>query len=423
LKIVYHCADRVGAEMAGPGIRAAELSARLAGRHEVALFAPGASELPDGGFARHEPTAADLAQACRDADAFITQGFGFPLSALRGLRGRLVLDLYDPVQLEQLAHFGADASPDERVSLLYVRTRLHLLLRRADQVLCASPVQRILWLGWLGAAGRLTPEALAGDPEAESFLAIVPFGVPDESPRRGDSPLRRAAGVDGGVPVALWSGGMWDWMDPALAVRAMARLRDSGSAAHLVLLAGARPGGNPMRAAADEARRAVSALGLSDRVHFLDRWIPYCDRGEVLLDADVAVSAHGRSLEAQLAFRTRLLDCLWARLPVAVTRGDVLATEAEHDGWGAVADPGDVDGLAAALSRMLDPATNARARDAAGRAAARYTWERSAATLASLLERPAPPRLRVGVPGELSALGLLGAARALSSKVVRRLSR
>jgi glycosyltransferase involved in cell wall biosynthesis len=135
------------------------------------------------------------------------------------------------------------------------------------------------------------------------------------------------------------------------------------------------------------------------------------------------VSAHRRSLEAQLAFRTRLLDCLWTRLPVAVTRGDVLAGEAEQEGWGAAADPGDVDGLAAALSRMLDPATNARAREAAARAAARYTWERSAGTLATLLERPAPPRVRAGVPGELSALGPFGAARALSSKVVRRLSR
>ena len=51
---------------------------------------------------------------------------------------------------------------------------------------------------------------------------------------------------------------MWDWIDPSLAVRAMARVRDYGSAAHLVLLAGARPGGSPMRAAAEEARRAVS---------------------------------------------------------------------------------------------------------------------------------------------------------------------
>ena len=45
MKVVYHCADRVGAEMAGPGIRAVELARRLSARHEVELVAPGATGL------------------------------------------------------------------------------------------------------------------------------------------------------------------------------------------------------------------------------------------------------------------------------------------------------------------------------------------------------------------------------------------
>ena len=49
MKIVWHCADQVGAEMAGPGIRAVELARRLAARHAVTLVAPGATTLG------HEP--------------------------------------------------------------------------------------------------------------------------------------------------------------------------------------------------------------------------------------------------------------------------------------------------------------------------------------------------------------------------------
>ena len=55
-------------------------------------------------------------------------------------------------------------------------------------------------------------------------------------------------------------------------------------------------------------------------VLFVDGWIPYDDRAGYLLDADVGVSLHRNHLEAVYAFRTRMLDYLWAGLPVVCTR-------------------------------------------------------------------------------------------------------
>ncbi|HET9599743.1 MAG TPA: hypothetical protein VFP65_29485, partial [Anaeromyxobacteraceae bacterium] len=332
MRVVWHCEDRVGPEMAGPGIRAVELARRLAARHDVTLCAPGAIDAAFAGepFARIEPDA--LGTVLRSADALVTQGFDFPLAQALRFRGRLVLDLYDPVQLEQLAQFGPRPTPEQRVSLAHVRARLLALLSRADHVLCASAPQRAFWLGWLAAAGRIGPAALAEDPEARRLLATVPFGVPEVPPAAGDAPLRQAHGIPRGEPVALFWGGLWDWMDPALAVRAAAELREAGRPVHVVFLAGARPGKQAMRAAADAARRETAERRLEDLVHFHDAWIPYAERGPILLDADVAVTAHRPSLEAELAFRTRLLDCLWARLPAACTRGDALAAEAEREG-------------------------------------------------------------------------------------------
>jgi glycosyltransferase involved in cell wall biosynthesis len=351
------------------------------------------------------------------AGALITQGFGFPLSLLTRFQGRVLVDLYDPVQLEQLARFGPEPAAADRVSLAYVRARLAVLLSRADHVLCASPAQRGLWLGWLGAAGRLAPEALVGDPEARRLLAIVPFGVPEDPPARDGQPLRLAVGAREGERIALFWGGLWDWMDPALAVRAVAEV----DRVHLVVLAGARPGTHaPMRAAADEARRASASLRVDHRVHFLDRWIPYAERGAVLLDADAAISAHRPSLEAEYAFRTRLLDCLWARLPAACTRGDVLACEAEREGWGVCAEPGDASGLAGALSAILEPGANARAREATARAASRYSWSRSADAILTLLDS-SPPRRPLPIVGELTGGGLGPVAQAVGRKLLRRL--
>ncbi len=388
LRIVWHCEDVVGARMAGPGIRAVELARRLAPRHEVTLVADGVDELSAEPF----QGSGDLAAALKGADVFVAQGFGFPLQHLLRFRGRVVLDLYDPVQLEQLARIGASPTAEQIVQVGYVRRRLQYLIGRADHVLCASGAQRAHWLGWMGASGRLSPQALADDPEASRLIAVVPFGLPEGPPQRAGSPLRTAIGAGPEDPVALWSGGLWDWMDPALAVKATALARQRVPRLKLALIAGRRPGtaAPPMHAAADEARDAAGP-----GVHFVDTWIPYQERGAWLLDADIAVSAHKPSLEAELAFRTRLLDCLWAALPAACTAGDVLASEGEHQGWARTAPALDTAAFADALVALCAPAENQRARDAARHAAKARTWQRSADTLLALLDQPAPTRPRL----------------------------
>lgn len=388
MKVVWHCEDVVGARMAGPGIRAVELARRLTRRHQVTLVADGADELSGEPFRGSR----DLAAALKGADVFVAQGFGFPLQHLLRFRGRVVVDLYDPVQLEQLARMGSSPTAEQIVQVGYVRRRLQYLIRRADHVLCASRAQRAHWLGWLGAAGRLSPQALSGDPEASRLLAVVPFGLPEQPPERRGAPLREAIGAGPEDLIALWSGGLWDWMDPALAVRAVALARRRVPRLNLALIAGRRPGtaAPPMHLAADEAREAAGA-----GVHFIETWIPYDERGAWLLDADLSVSAHKPSLEAELAFRTRLLDCLWAALPAACTAGDVLASEGEHQGWARTAPPLDVEGFAEALVALCDPAENQRARAAARSAAAARTWQHSADTLLALLDHPPPPRPRL----------------------------
>ena len=423
MRILYHCADHVGAEMAGPGIRAVELCRRLASKHEVTLSAPGASALNGEPFTPSEYDPRTFAALLRRAEVFISQGFGFPSSAVRAFRGRLVLDLYDPVQLENLTRCQPAPTPEWRVSLVRLRLRLRKMIRRADHVLCASPLQRALWLGWLGSLGRITPDCLDGDPTAARLLALVPFGVSEDPPAHAGHPLRVGLGLPLDTPLALWGGGLWDWMDPALAVRAFARLKSQGHSAHLALLAGSRPGVLQMRRRADEARALTQELQVADRVHFVDRWIPYAERGAYLLDADLAVSAHHPTLEAELAFRTRLLDCLWAGLPVACTSGDVLASEADRDGWGIAVPPGDADGLATAIAALLEPARRAQAKVAAAEAAKRYQWATSAGVLLDLLDHPAPPRRRDLLPGEIGAERLSRIIGALAAKALRRLRR
>ena len=86
-------------------------------------------------------------------------------------------------------------------------------------------------------------------------------------------------------------------------------------------------------------RMAVDARGLSDElgltgthVFFNEGWVDYDDRQNYLLEADIGVSTHLDHVETALSFRTRILDYLWASLPMVATRGDSLADLIERAG-------------------------------------------------------------------------------------------
>jgi glycosyltransferase involved in cell wall biosynthesis len=126
-------------------------------------------------------------------------------------------------------------------------------------------------------------------------------------------------------------------------------------------------------------------------VLFNDEWVAYEERGGWLLDAACAVSCHRDQPETRFSFRTRLLDCLWAGLPVVCTEGDDLGDLVERRDLGAVAPPGDPAAVAASLAEVLANGRAAYAERLAAAAAA-YEWPRVAAGLGEMINAPAPPR-------------------------------
>ncbi|MGE3844816.1 MAG: glycosyltransferase, partial [Vicinamibacterales bacterium] len=66
------------------------------------------------------------------------------------------------------------------------------------------------------------------------------------------------------------------------------------------------------------------------------------------------LSTHRLHLETHLSFRTRMLDYVWAALPIVCTEGDHFADLVRTRGLGLVVAPGDVTALAAAIVRLLD---------------------------------------------------------------------
>ncbi|MDQ2943019.1 MAG: glycosyltransferase family 1 protein, partial [Candidatus Dormibacteraeota bacterium] len=131
------------------------------------------------------------------------------------------------------------------------------------------------------------------------------------------------------------------------------------------------------------------------RVFFGTSWIPHADFGGVLLEADIGVSLHQVSVETRFSFRTRILDYLWAGLPIIATEGDSMADIIRADDLGAVVPPGDVGALVTAL---VDLGSDIARRQACAKrsraAAARFRWSTVALPLIDYCDAPfqAPDR-------------------------------
>jgi glycosyltransferase involved in cell wall biosynthesis len=185
-------------------------------------------------------------------------------------------------------------------------------------------------------------------------------------------------GIGADDKVLLWGGGLYNWFDPATLIRAMAVLTGRRPEARLFFQGTKHPHpGVPEMEIVAQSRELATELGLIDRqVFFNDSWVEYADRQNFLLEADAGVSTHHAHIETTFSFRTRILDYLWASLPMVVTEGDHFAELVQREGLGVVVPAEDVDALADALERVLfdDAFVRAAVRNIR-RVRAEYTWD------------------------------------------------
>jgi glycosyltransferase involved in cell wall biosynthesis len=386
--------EAINQRRSGPAIRCLELARAVARPQQVAIASlqPCDMELkeirllPDALNRRSE-----LEALCKQSDVVVTQGLALARwPALAKLARHLVIDLYDPYLLEYLAH----AHP-RHPTWGYLRQlhRLNQQMLEGDFFLCANERQRDYWLGRLCALGRLNPDEYQRDVSFEKLIAVVPFGLPADPPRHTRNVMK---GVLPGIAqddfVLLWAGGLWQWLDPLTPIRAMAEVATIRPKAKLVFLGAHDPNPNnrPM-SVAEEARRLAEELKLLGRnVFFHEQWVPYEERENFLLEADVGISAHPATIESRFAFRTRVLDYIWAGLPMILTSGDDFSDWAERNHVGRVVAPGDVTGWKEAIvSSVIYQDTGGKmARIKLRGLAPNFQWQRVAEPLARYCAAP-----------------------------------
>lgn len=431
-RIVIATSDTLTARMAGPAIRAWNMAKVLSREHDVRLVTKARCDVAHTDFeCRGGVDGAAWVELEAWCDVVIFQGFLlFENPRLASSDKVIVVDVYDPFHLEQLELSKHDPMDRRALEVGQSVRVLNVQVSRGDFFMCASEKQRDFWLGQLSAMQRVNPFTYDQDESLESLIAVVPFGTPEEPPVRTGPGIRGV--VDGIGPddkVLLWGGGIYNWFDPITLISAVAKLRTRIPEVRLFFLGTKHPNPDvPEMKMAWEARELARSLGVLDtHVFFNDGWVPYEERQNYFLDADIGVSTHLDHVETEFSFRTRILDYFWASLPVVATAGDTLGALIEQRGVGLTVPAGDVDALEEALHRLLtDDELRAGCAANAGRVADDFRWSKVFEPLVAFCRRAErAPDLHLRqpvvdlptVPGLLDLLtaaarGRLAAARA-----------
>ena len=393
-RVVVLAPEPIRPRMAGMGIRALELTRALRPEFDARLLVWNA-EAEARDVAGDVPVvpigAAGLAAAAAGAGAAIVSGHAGSAWFREVPEVPVAADLYDPFPIENL-HYAAELGDGPA---RHDRETFGLALARADFFLCASADQRLFYAGALYGAGRIGPRNFPEDPALGGLLAVVPFGVPAE-PAAGDRLRgRRSAGVAADGPMVLF-GGVYDWHDPDPLLAAWPEVRRRVPGARLLFFESPNPETTPQRAWS-RAREHARALDPSGMEIVFSPWLPYAERADLYAASDLIVSIAAAGLEADLSFRTRLLDAAWGGVPSISVEGGTLARGLEEAGAGrrAARDPA---ALAQVIAEMLGSEGGRRERArafAAARSWKRATeplaaWCRSAARDAGRLPDPSP---------------------------------
>jgi glycosyltransferase involved in cell wall biosynthesis len=379
--------------MAGVGMRYWELSHSLANSHDILLSIPNKTDVKSETvkICRHNDEA--FKKFISQADVVVAQDLTPKLILLCRKHGvRIINDAYDPVLFEDLEIFGHQSLKFQGHKINRVVSHLRLRLMAADAVICASDKQRDLWLGALMVLGKINTTTYHRDKTLNELVAKVPFGMSDTPGQKTGPGLREKFGIGKDDKVILWGGGIWNWFDPLSVIKAVAILAQKRDDVHLVFMGAGHPQlGSAGSEIADKAKKLAANLGvMGTHVHFNNEWVPYAERNNFYFDADLGISSHLMHVEAQFAFRTRVLDYFWADLPIIATEGDTLAQLISEHNMGVVVPAESPEAIVDAIESLIDNPERLNACKSNIREVKKdYTWSHIAKTLDDLITKVA----------------------------------
>lgn len=394
--------DAVDRKMAGPAIRDWEYAHALSRHFSVTLAIANKTDLTASDFElRYFDSSDALRTMAANSDVVITSGFvlrryGF----LKELAIPLVFSIPHSFVLENIQHFLSAGESKELQWAVFQDSfaALNEQLIAGDYLICNSERQRDFWLGMLAALGRINPATYADEASLRRLIGVVSFGLPNQPPKHRRQVLKGAyKGIARDAKVLFWGGGIYDWLDPLTLVRALPLVLNKRSDVVVFFAATRHPSPNVVDESpiAKQVRRLSDDLELTDRHIFFNDWIPYQELENYLLESDLGLSLHLDHIETRYAFRNRILDYIWAGLPIIGTEGDTASDLVHKHQLGAVVKYQDVPGLArAVLDLLAEPDLKSRIAPRFAELTRVYRWEQTTRALVEFCRAPrlAPDR-------------------------------
>lgn len=357
--VVVTTRDVVGERMAGPGIRAYFLARELAKHFPTTLIAQLVGFEPAGeAFEVHDNRSIPAHNALQRSGIVIGQ----PDRQILGLsrrRHKLVFDLFDPNVLELRELYGLRPRFRQSAHLSREWGRLRMALSRGDLLMAGHRRQIDFYSGVHSSTGGDTSGAWL-----DRWIE-VPFGIEESRPHPypPDDP-----------PTILWGGGVWEWLDPELAVDAVIEANRRDVRCRLLFLGSARPN-SEVSGAGSTDRIEVLARTHPHLIHLNREWVRYRDRDRWLRSCKAAIMLHRRTLEAEFSLRTRLFDALWCRIPVIASDGGFAAGLVREEEVGLVVEPSNLESVTQAIVDLVtDDAFHKRSVSNLERIRSRFFW-------------------------------------------------
>ena len=259
----------------------------------------------------------------------------------------LVLDCYVPIHVEMCARRSPERL-EEAAAYEGERVRWDEVLCKGSFFLCANANQIHYYRGILHQIGRLNPINYDDDP-----LILAPYGISRDLPVPAATPIQEL-GIQPGVKKLLWFGGVYPWFNVKVLFDAVSRLNLTTPC--VLIVVGVR---NPFNShplfvgLAAEIEAMAQSADYAGLVHLVD-WVQYHDRANWYLDSDLTVMISQEGVENNYAWRTRLVDYIWANSPVATSGQDLLSQKMIELGIAAKLDIGTSEQMALSLANALD---------------------------------------------------------------------
>ncbi len=190
------------------------------------LATTGPCTLDGTGFRTCTVDAAGLSRLAQWCEVVVVRGFVLQRYPVLGRTGKMVVvDVYDPIHLEQLEQGREDEERQHLASVRVAAAVLNEQLLRGGLLRLRQPQAAGLLVGAPGRPGPGQPPHLQRGPDAAPLIDVVPSGLPDDPPVR-DRPVLRGVvpGIAASDKLLLWGGGIYNWLDPLTLLGALDRL-------------------------------------------------------------------------------------------------------------------------------------------------------------------------------------------------------